>query len=87
MKEIERNIMPKKYKPTKNFKKDIEIMRVFWSKVAKKNGWYVEPFYVQVWIDLDNDKVVDAVSFQGIEQDILCEHEPDDDESSWGCSI
>ena len=29
----------------------IEKHREFWIKIAKANGWYVEPFYIQVCVD------------------------------------
>jgi len=28
---------------------NIDAHRAFWANVAKENGWYREPFYVQVW--------------------------------------
>lgn len=37
----------------KNFKSELEEAREFWSKVAKKNNWYREPFYVQIWVNKD----------------------------------
>ena len=52
---------------------DIENKRIFWSEVAKKNGWYKEPFYVQVWIK--DNKIIDSVSFIGLDKDIIEEVE------------
>lgn len=37
----------------KNFKSELEEAREFWSKVAKKNNWYREPFYVKIWVNKD----------------------------------
>ena len=48
---------------------DIERERLFWSGVAKRNNWYEEPFYVQVWTK--DNKVVDSVSFVGLDRDII----------------
>lgn len=53
-----------------NIKPKVEEARSFWSKVAKDNGWYVEPFYVQVWIDKDG-KVLDSVSHRDMTRDYI----------------
>lgn len=49
---------------------NIEKARADWAKIAKKFGWYVEPFYVQVWLHKDG-KVQDSVSFRGMTGDII----------------
>lgn len=51
---------------------EIERCRAFWAKIAKANGWYVEPFYVQVWTDKDGS-VTDSVSHIGLSEDIVIE--------------
>jgi hypothetical protein len=48
----------------------IESKRDFWAKIAKENGWYVEPFHVQVWVNGEGE-IVDSVSFQGLDRDII----------------
>ena len=48
----------------------VEKARDFWSKVAKDNGWYVEPFYVQVWMDKD-EEVLDSVSHRDMPRDLI----------------
>lgn len=48
----------------------VDEHREFWADVAKKNGWYKEPFFVQVWVD-DSGNVVDSVSYQGLSEDIV----------------
>jgi len=48
----------------------IEEYRKFWAKVAKENGWYKEPFYVQVWVD-ENGIITDSVSHRGMTEDIV----------------
>jgi hypothetical protein len=48
----------------------IEDKREFWAKIAKNNGWYSEPFYVQVWVNREG-KIIDSVSFQGLDRDII----------------
>lgn len=53
-----------------NETKTIEEHRQFWIKIAKENGWYIEPFFIQVWVDTD-DTITDSVSYQGITQDIV----------------
>lgn len=52
----------------------IEQCRQFWAKVAKENGWYKEPFFVQVWVD-DNGDITDSVSHQGLNQDYVLNEE------------
>lgn len=47
----------------------IEKARAFWAKVAKENGWYHEPFYVQVWVDPKTKTVTDSVSSRDFTQD------------------
>ena len=53
-----------------SIKPKVEEARGFWSKVAKDYGWYVEPFYVQVWIDKVG-KVSDSVSYKGMTRDYI----------------
>ena len=55
---------------TKKQLETLEDARSIWTKVAKKYGWYKEPFYVQAWIDEDGT-LDDCVSFQGLDQDII----------------
>jgi len=52
----------------------IEQCRQFWAKIAKDNGWYKEPFFVQVWLDADGN-VTDSVSHQGLTQDHVLNEE------------
>jgi len=49
---------------------DIDTHREFWAQVAKENDWYVEPFYVHVWTD-ENDEIVDSVSYRGMSRDVI----------------
>lgn len=49
---------------------EIEKHRAFWADVAKKNNWYTEPFYVQVWID-ENGDINDSVSHVGLTEDLV----------------
>ena len=37
---------------------NIEKQRKVWSKVAKDNVWYKEPFFVQVWINKDTKEII-----------------------------
>jgi hypothetical protein len=53
-----------------SLKSKVEKARDFWSKVAKDNGWYVEPFYVLVWMDKD-EEVLDSVSHTGMLRDYI----------------
>lgn len=49
--------------------KQIEKARAFWAKVAQENGWYAEPFFVQVWVDPTTGLVSDSVSSRDMTQD------------------
>jgi len=53
-----------------NIKTKVKKARDFWSKVAKNNGWYVEPFFVQVWIDKKGE-VLDSVSHRDMTRDLI----------------
>ena len=48
----------------------IETQREFWMRIAKDNGWYQSPFYVQVWMRRDGS-VIDSVSYKGMTHDIV----------------
>jgi hypothetical protein len=48
----------------------IELKRELWAGIAKENGWYSEPFFVQVWVDKEG-QIVDSVSFAGLDRDII----------------
>ena len=53
-----------------SIKSKVEKARDFWSKVAKDNGWDVDPFYVQVWMDKD-EEVLDSVSHRDMPRDLI----------------
>jgi len=56
----------------------LERHREIWAGVAKENGWYVEPFYVQVWQN-EAGEIWNSVSHIGIKQDsIILEEEFDE---------
>ena len=46
----------------------IERARSLWARVAKANGWYSEPFFVQVWLNPDGT-LQDSVSTRALTQD------------------
>ena len=50
--------------------KTIETQREFWAKIAKDNGWYKEPFYVQVWVN-EEGEITDSVSHRDMTQDYI----------------
>lgn len=58
---------------------DIEKHRDLWAKIAKDNGWYYEPFFVQVWIDPETNEIYDSVSTRGFTQDHII-YEPEEEE-------
>lgn len=49
---------------------DLEKHRQFWAGVAKENGWYKQPFFVQVWAT-PSGKITDSVSFPALEFDTV----------------
>ena len=49
---------------------DIEAHRAFWAHVAREHDWYQEPFFVQVWRDMDGT-ITDSVSVRGMTQDMI----------------
>ena len=53
-----------------SIKAKVEKARDFWSKVAKNNNWYEEPFFVQVWIDKKGE-VLDSVSHRDMTRDYI----------------
>ena len=60
--------------------KTVEDHRTFWASVARKHGWYVEPFYVQVFQN-EAGEIWDSVSSQGMTRDyIVIEEEFDEDD-------
>ncbi len=57
-------------------KKEIESHRELWANVAKKNGWYKEPFYIQMWIDKKGN-IMDSVSHIKLRSDKFISHQTD----------
>ncbi len=53
-------------------KTEIEKQPAFWAEIAKVNGWYCEPFFVQMWVDEDGN-VIDIVSHIGLSKDVVIE--------------
>ena len=52
-----------------SIEEQIEEARKKWAKVAKENGWYTDPFYIQVWVE--DGEVIDAVAHKGLTEDII----------------
>lgn len=50
----------------------IEDHRQWWAKIAEENGWYSQPFFVQVWVD-DEGEITDSVSYKGLNRDFVLE--------------
>ena len=59
--------------------KNIEEHRAIWAEIAKKNGWYTEPFHVQVFQN-ETGEIWDSVSYQGMTQDYIYTGEGFDEE-------
>ena len=51
---------------------DIEAHRSFWANIARENGWYTQPFYVQVWQDMDGT-ITDSVATTALTEDVVIE--------------
>jgi hypothetical protein len=60
--------------------KDIETHRELWATIAKKNNWYTEPFFVQLWVN-DSGDVLDSVAHGGMTHDVIV---VDNDYEEWG---
>lgn len=58
----------------RNSEQQIEEHRQRWAEVAKENGWYKEPFFIQAWVNSDG-AVVDSVSFDGLTKDFVLAEE------------
>lgn len=48
----------------------LEKARHLWSDVAKRAGWYTEPFYIQAWVD-QSGNILDSVGIRGLKRDII----------------
>lgn len=55
-------------------KNDIEAHRAFWAHIARENGWYKEPFYVQVWENMEG-VITDSVATTALTEDVVIEVE------------
>lgn len=52
----------------------LEECREFWARVARENGWYKEPFFVQVWVDNSGD-ITDSVSHRDLDRDYILDED------------
>ena len=50
---------------------DFGTARAFWANVAKENGWYSEPFHVQVFIDPKSGELYDSVASRALTRDVV----------------
>lgn len=48
----------------------IEWHRETWAKIARDNGWYSEPFFVQVW-RTPSGRILDSVSSRILTADVV----------------
>lgn len=48
----------------------VEEHRRYWAGIAKRYGWFAQPFCVIVWL-AHNGEVMDSVSYQGLDRDII----------------
>lgn len=46
---------------------EIEQHRATWAEIAKRHGWYFEPFYIQIWHNKDGE-IIDAVGHRGMQE-------------------
>ena len=54
--------------------RQVEDCREFWAKIARENGWYKEPFFVQVWHNAYGE-ITDCVSYSNLDRDYVVEDE------------
>lgn len=57
-------------------KEKIEYHRKGWSEIAKKGGWYTEPFHIQVWVNSQGE-IVNSVSVRGLSKDYVLREDDD----------
>ena len=57
----------------------IETHRELWAEVARKNGWYQEPFYIQVWQD-KTGRIWDSVATRALSEDVVIIEEEDSED-------
>ena len=57
-------------------KEEVSFHRNSWASIAKNNGWYTEPFFIQVWVD-KKGIVVDSVCYRNMEKDIYVFNDTD----------
>ena len=55
---------------------ELEYNRNKWIAVARNNNWYVEPFFIKVWVH--NGEIVDAVSVRGLDKDYVIDATTDE---------
>ncbi len=65
---------PKPFPP----RKAILRSRDLWAGVAKANGWYAEPFFIQVWFDETTGKILDSVATRNLTADLFIPTSADD---------
>lgn len=53
-----------------------ETERTKWADIAKKNNWYKEPFFVQIWINKEGI-IKDSIAFREMNRDIIVSYETD----------
>lgn len=53
-----------------NIERSLETARAYWAKIAKENGWYAEPFFVQIWLNQDGT-TEDSVSHKDMTSDVI----------------
>jgi hypothetical protein len=51
-------------------KLEFDHHKTIWSGVAQNNNWYVEPFFIQVWVN-QKGSIVDSVSVRGLDRDYV----------------
>ncbi len=64
--------------------KAVEQHREFWAGIAKTNGWYAEPFFIQVWYDETDGTISDTVANPKLTADLFI---PDTDDCDDECCI
>lgn len=57
-------------------KTELEYNRNKWIAVARNNGWYQEPFNIQVWVH--NGEIVDSVSVRDLDKDYVIDADTDE---------
>lgn len=48
----------------------LEQHRRYWMRIAKKNGWYKQPFFIIAWVN-KRGEITNSVSYDALDRDMI----------------